>query len=419
MYFPIIDVLKENFIAKIPSIVTQWLTDNVDPVGSAVVVDTSLSISGAAADAKITGDELNDLKSDLKNISLSQLTEELQTVLTNAKKQQDCELVLPHNIPIVSGTQLNVYYENILYGRYLKDAFVIRQQDAIAGTYRDNVWQYTPSVTKLTTNGSNFRLYAYNLHDYIQISTHFRFVPKTYASGSYKGIVIGDSKIAMGTLMNTLNDLFSNDGTTNVQFMGTLQTANGVKHEGRSGWSSKNYCEDASYLGSTNAFLYNGAFDFGHYLSANNISTPDFVCINLGTNDIANGLSYASILDYYQTMIDSIHAVSANIKVIIGLTENMCQLQFNYSTNKDKILGFVRSLIEKWDNDTARASKIYLCPLYVNMNLYKDYNFTDVAESERNPELIPVPTDYVHQSAYGFYKNADMMYGTIKYYLGT
>lgn len=65
MYFPIIDVLKENFIAKIPSIVTQWLTDNVDPVGSAVVVDESLSISGAAADAKITGDEISDLKSDL------------------------------------------------------------------------------------------------------------------------------------------------------------------------------------------------------------------------------------------------------------------------------------------------------------------------------------------------------------------
>lgn len=69
MYFPIIDVLKENFIAKIPSIVTKWLTDNVDPVGSAVVVDTSLSISGAAADARITGDGLNDLKSDLNVVA--------------------------------------------------------------------------------------------------------------------------------------------------------------------------------------------------------------------------------------------------------------------------------------------------------------------------------------------------------------
>lgn len=69
MYFPIIDVLKENFIAKIPSIVTQWLTDNVDPVGSAVVVDESLSISGAAADAKVTGDEISNLKSDLMTLS--------------------------------------------------------------------------------------------------------------------------------------------------------------------------------------------------------------------------------------------------------------------------------------------------------------------------------------------------------------
>lgn len=47
---------------QIPSIVTDWLDDNVTPVGSAVVVDSSLSISGAAADAKATGDGLTDIK---------------------------------------------------------------------------------------------------------------------------------------------------------------------------------------------------------------------------------------------------------------------------------------------------------------------------------------------------------------------
>lgn len=41
---------------EIPSAVSQWLTENVDPVGSAVTIDSSLSISGSAADAKITGD---------------------------------------------------------------------------------------------------------------------------------------------------------------------------------------------------------------------------------------------------------------------------------------------------------------------------------------------------------------------------
>ena len=50
--------------------ITTWLNQNVNPVGSAVIVDSSLTISGAAADAKKVGDELNefsDLKGDLKN----------------------------------------------------------------------------------------------------------------------------------------------------------------------------------------------------------------------------------------------------------------------------------------------------------------------------------------------------------------
>lgn len=40
---------------------TAWLVANVTPTGSAVVVDKSLTIEGAAADAKITGDKINDI----------------------------------------------------------------------------------------------------------------------------------------------------------------------------------------------------------------------------------------------------------------------------------------------------------------------------------------------------------------------
>lgn len=51
--------------ADIPAEVTNWLTANVNPVGSAVAVDSSLSISGAAADAKVTGSKISDLKTQL------------------------------------------------------------------------------------------------------------------------------------------------------------------------------------------------------------------------------------------------------------------------------------------------------------------------------------------------------------------
>jgi len=47
----------QNYVAsQLNEDVSTWLNNNVDPVGSAVIVDSSLTISGAAADAKKTGD---------------------------------------------------------------------------------------------------------------------------------------------------------------------------------------------------------------------------------------------------------------------------------------------------------------------------------------------------------------------------
>lgn len=51
----------------VAQVTTQWLNENVDPVGSAVIVDSSLTISGAAADAKVTGDRVTELKKALTN----------------------------------------------------------------------------------------------------------------------------------------------------------------------------------------------------------------------------------------------------------------------------------------------------------------------------------------------------------------
>lgn len=54
---------------QVATAVTNWLDTNVDPVGSAVVVDKTLSIDGAAADAKAAGDEITGLKSALTDIT--------------------------------------------------------------------------------------------------------------------------------------------------------------------------------------------------------------------------------------------------------------------------------------------------------------------------------------------------------------
>lgn len=60
--------LEAKFGEDIADNVTDWLDEHVDPVGSAVVLDDTLTISGAAADAKAAGDGINDLKADLSQL---------------------------------------------------------------------------------------------------------------------------------------------------------------------------------------------------------------------------------------------------------------------------------------------------------------------------------------------------------------
>lgn len=57
------DVISQT--ADVQKTTTDWLTNHVTPVGSAVVVDNSLTIEGAAADANKTGSEVNRLNGDI------------------------------------------------------------------------------------------------------------------------------------------------------------------------------------------------------------------------------------------------------------------------------------------------------------------------------------------------------------------
>ena len=56
--------LTDLLAPLIPELVTNWLTAHVNPVGSAVVVDNSLTVSGAAADAKTTGNKIANVNTE-------------------------------------------------------------------------------------------------------------------------------------------------------------------------------------------------------------------------------------------------------------------------------------------------------------------------------------------------------------------
>ena len=329
----------------------------------------------------------------------------------------DGELVLQPRIDWVGGVQFNCYNENILLNKMERQCFILAKQGNNNENFYDGVWQWNvQSVNSLTRFYRTIRLYENSLSRPKEFSFDVYVHPASTATGSYKVMLIGDSKVAIGTMPAMLKSRFDGDTYTNVEFIGTL-TSGGVNNEGRSGWTAYDYCNTSSLGGFSNPFLNGGVFDFSNYMSVNGFTGVDCVCILLGTNDATSNKTHTEILSYYAEMIASIKAYNPSVKIVLGLAENTCQLQWKFSLTKNRILSWVKSLIGTYG--ASRSSNIFLAPLYINMNLYMDYNFTEVPEASGSSVMVQRPTDYVHQSSNGYRKNADVLYCTIKCALGT
>lgn len=156
--------------------VTAWLAANVTPVGSAVVVDSSLTVSGAAADAKKVGNEITDLKADLKSIYNALSSDETpfyvidkpmetrQYVYKNDNTKalnsgfteiMQCPKVLSWNIP--SGTsRLYLYIGDIVNNEFVLDT------NYIFSTTSGGVYNYLNDNHCITveTNGTKYFYYS-------------------------------------------------------------------------------------------------------------------------------------------------------------------------------------------------------------------------------------------------------------------
>lgn len=94
---------------SMPTYITNWLTTNVNPVGSAVVVDSSLTISGAAADAKVVGN---------LDTRISNFENNLGSVLCNQRYHQ-ADVTAAWDNGTISTAIANQSFENIQLGNYI------------------------------------------------------------------------------------------------------------------------------------------------------------------------------------------------------------------------------------------------------------------------------------------------------------
>ncbi|MBQ9080171.1 MAG: SGNH/GDSL hydrolase family protein [Clostridia bacterium] len=270
-----------------------------------------------------------------------------------------------------------------------------------SGTKRITARSITITPTSAETATLTFSIKKYVDGELVVIySKAVRLVSVAASNVSVTGLVVGDSRIADGTLVDSLKTRFG----SSLTLIGTLKTGSGNAHEGRGSWSTSNYLSYASAVGMNNPF-YNSTtkkFDFGYYLTSNSLSSPDFVLFYLGAND---GYSALSVLNYGE-IISSIQAYnkanSKQVKILI-MHEYLAPVDgfsvsyaFDAAQRRDEQFTYFDRLSTAFGGRESEG--IYLIPAHTCINGTDDRIQTDGAIS-----------DVIHLSKNGYRKQADIV----------
>ena len=137
-------------------------------------------------------------------------------------------------------------------------------------------------------------------------------------------LVIGDSTVDFDDMTQSLLDHFESKSKT-LTLLGTLAPSSNSnnRNEGRAGWWAADYLTNKTY-GSGNVVnpFYNPTtqtFDFSYYMRNQNYSSPDFVVLQLGINDLSNNVEKETLWSTMKVIIDSIRDYDSGIKILYNL----------------------------------------------------------------------------------------------------
>lgn len=341
--------------------------------------------------------------------------------------EEDVIINIPSKIYAVVGEELNLYFDNIILGKDTDYDFDVDFGNK--GQQFEHFFRFIPDAKETRT--LTFKVIKNN-QVLASKTTSVIVSTKTSGSGTTKSaVVIGDSTTANGITVTKLNENFSAD-SMNITTVGTRGSSPN-RHEGRSGWTARQFVATESASGVTNAF-YNpntNEFDFSYYLSNNSITRPDYVIINLGINDmfgLTSDVSLKSKMDEaiadFETMIDSIKANSSTIKIGLALTipPNYSQDAFakDYKTGqtrwrykRNNVL-WVQRMIEHFSG--KEAQNIYLIPTNSVIDTKHNYGFVEEKVNARSEitKQVSAANGGVHPDSSGYWQIADSYWFWLK-----
>lgn len=315
------------------------------------------------------------------------------------------EVILPKDFYAVSGIAAKIYFDsmrmdfggnNKYWGvsgadvaSYGSDSFT--DATPVAGTSMLSISQYTASRRLLRTDLLNY------------------IVTDVTQAGTRKVLVIGDSTIAGGQIVDRIQVLANADGVFVPEWIGTITglCSDGVttlKHEGLAGRTIAWFYSDPA-----SPFYDASGFDtgFSDYCTAN--GTPDTILIKLGINDFYNkatdallDTSAAAALTMLDDMISAFIAENVDVRVGIVLpdgpaSESLCLADYPTIT-----ASLIKRNFQRWSQHLISHSfpaNVYLVPSNLSISIPGGY------------------TNCVHPNASGYAELGNVCYAWMKYAL--
>ena len=291
-------------------------------------------------------------------------------------------------------------------GKALKRKFSIKGTESLVGDYPLTLTIYDDDFNVMFAKTSTLKIVA-------ALTTSKSICP------------IGDSLTNGKYWLNEVRTLSSNG----ISFVGTRGNTTGLKHEGRSGFTSTSYLKATEYSFENEGVHpfwdgTNSKFSWEYYKSTTGIS-PDAVQIFLGTNDFAGTITADSFASNVKQMVDSIRENDTTIPIFIVFT--LCygnqnglgvqQSSDGFASQKGKFKYDMDCKIINGANEVYDTLKSYTGVYFIPITQCHDseYNFGAV-ETPVNPRATQtelMPTEAVHPQQQGYEQMADIIFSSI------
>lgn len=243
---------------------------------------------------------------------------------------------------------------------------------------------------------------------------------KSNPSNIVNVMIIGDSYTGNNILpCDIKNQLVNTHGFTNYIFVGGRSgTDNDVtcNHEGRVGYSIADYLKvnnkDGRGDSFPNPYLIDGKVSIKSYCDTNSISYPNVFIVELGINDIENGLIgagvHGTLNERIKYMVDLIHSEFSDAKILlVGVVyASINNGQASYVSKNKNRMEYNQNLESIALSDNYKTFVKY-CDVGALFDTVNGYGWTEKVPYRGSDVTEKEISDWLHPCRAGYYMESD------------